>query len=228
MAAVLTTARSGSHTTRVWRKLRTERRHSSIMASCMNRVFAYPEEWFGAVYQGVFYGDRFEVSTYGRLRNAKTAHIYACGYGEGGYLQACISICGKRLNVRPHRCVAETLIENPYGYEIVNHLDGCKQHNDVWNLEWCTRPDNYRHALMMELVDPDVPAQLGRFSSLGVYSGSVNGMSKLTEADVLEIRARYVPKGKGSKCNRKELADAFGVSPNLISKIVRHEIWTHI
>lgn len=30
------------------------------------------EEWFGAIYQGVDYSWRFEVSTFGRLRNAKT------------------------------------------------------------------------------------------------------------------------------------------------------------
>ena len=70
--------------------------------------FGSIEEWRGAVYQGVDYGWRFEVSTWGRLRNAKTGHVYSFGYGDGGYLQACISINGKRLNVHVHRCVAET------------------------------------------------------------------------------------------------------------------------
>ena len=105
------------------------------------------EEWFGAIYQGVDYSWRFEVSTFGRLRNAKTKHIYSFGYGDGGYLQACVSINGKRLNVHVHRCVAETFLPNECGYEIVNHMDGCKQHNDVWNLEWCTRKENYFHAV---------------------------------------------------------------------------------
>ena len=34
------------------------------------------EEWFGAIYQGVDYSWRFEVSTFGRLRNAKTKSMY--------------------------------------------------------------------------------------------------------------------------------------------------------
>ncbi len=101
------------------------------------------EEWFGAIYQGVDYSWRFEVSTFGRLRNAKTKHVYSFGYGDGGYLQACVSVNGRRLNVHVHRCVAETFLPNECGYEIVNHMDGCKQHNDVWNLEWCTRKENY-------------------------------------------------------------------------------------
>ena len=186
------------------------------------------ETWIGAIYQGFDYSWRFEVSTFGRLRNAKTKHIYSLCYGDGGYLQACVSVYGKRLNVHVHRCVAETYLPNPCGYEIVNHRDGCKQHNEVWNLEWCTRQENYFHAVDMELIDYDVPALLGRYSSFGVYSGSCNGMAKLNEAAVVYIRSAYIPKGKGQKCNRRELASMFGVSPNLISKIVSGEIWTHI
>ena len=59
--------------------------------------FGSIEEWRGAVYQGVDYGWRFEVSTWGRLRNAKTGHVYSFGYGDGGYLQACISLNGEGL-----------------------------------------------------------------------------------------------------------------------------------
>lgn len=133
-------------------------------------------------------------------------------------MQACVSVHGSRLNVHVHRCVAETYLPNPHGCEIVNHRDGCKQHNDVWNLEWCTRRENYSHAVDMELIDFNVPALLGHNSSLGVYSGSCNGMAKLNEAAVAYIRSAYIPKGKGQKCNRVELADMFDVSPNLISK----------
>ena len=186
------------------------------------------EEWAGAVYQGVDYSWRFEVSTLGRLRNAKTKRIYSFGYGTNNYLQACVSVKGKRLNVRVHRCVAETFLDNPMGYEIVNHLDGCKQDNRLDNLEWCTRQENYFHAVDHELIDYDVPVLLGYHSHLGMYSGSWNGMAKLTEEAVRYIRQVYVPKGKGGKCNRRLLAEQLGVSVGLISQIVRYEIWTHV
>jgi len=186
------------------------------------------EVWRGAIYQGVDYSWRFEVSTFGNLRSTKTKKIYSFGYDSVGYYHACISINGRRLNVRAHRCVAETFLPNPGGYEIVNHIDGCKQNNRIDNLEWCSRIDNYRHAVEHSLINPDVPAQIGYFSHLGVYAGSGNGMSKLKESDVLYIRAEYIPRGMGKKCNRKELADLFGVSPNLISKIVNRSLWTHV
>lgn len=191
-------------------------------------TFPYAEEWFGAVYQGTDYSWRFEVSTYGRVRNAKTKRVYSFGYDDSGYLHVCVSVYGRRINVHVHRCVAETMIPNPWSLEIVNHKDGCKQHNDVWNLEWCTRKENYDHAVEMELIDYNVPARLGYFSHMGVYSGSYNGRSKLCEDDVRQIRTSYIPKGKGQKSNRKDLAEQYGVSPNLISKIVSGAIWTHI
>ena len=186
------------------------------------------ETWAGAIYQGFDYGWRFEVSTLGRVRNAKNKHVYSFGYGTGGYLQVCVSVSGQHLNVHVHRCVAETFIPNPYNYEIVNHKDGCKQHNDIDNLEWCTRSGNYFHAVDMELIDYSIPAQIGHNSSLSVYTGCCNGKSKLKEEDVICIRSAYQPRSKGQASNRKELALKYGVSPNLISKIVSGAIWTHI
>lgn len=191
-------------------------------------MYDFIEEWVGAFYQGVDLSWRIEISNHGRLRNAKTKKLYSFGYGANGYLQACVSVNGQRLNVRVHRCVAETFIPNPMGYEIVNHLDGCKQNNRLDNLEWCTRQENYFHAVDHELIDYDVPAMLGHYSHMGMYVGSWNGMAKLVEADVRYIREVYIPKGKGSKCNRKELAEQFSVSVGLISQIVKREIWTHI
>ena len=193
----------------------------------MNRFYD-DEKWFGAVYQGVDYGWRFEVSNLGRVRNAKTKRVYSFGYDGSGYLQVCVSVYGRRINVHVHRCVAETMLPNPMGFEIVNHIDGCKQHNDVWNLEWCSRRQNYSHAVDTELIDYSIPAQLGRNSYLGVYSGSCNGRAKLKEEDIRYIRKAYRPKRRGQQSNRMALAERYGVSPNLISKIVCGAIWRHV
>ena len=112
--------------------------------------------------------------------------------------------------------------------EIVNHIDGKKTNNRLDNLEWCSRRDNYNHAVEMDLIDPSIPYQLAQNSRFGYYQGSYNGMAKLTENDVIYIRSNYIPKGKGQKCNRQELAAYFGVSVGLISRIVKNEIWTHV
>ena len=45
-----------------------------------------------------------------------------------------------------HRLVAETFIPNPKNLGDVNHKDGCKANNILFNLEWCSRSDNQKHA----------------------------------------------------------------------------------
>lgn len=186
------------------------------------------EIWKGAVYQGVDLSWRFEVSTMGRIRNAKNQHIYKLHQGTGGYLQICTSIQGIRKNIHIHRCIAETFISNQLNLEIVNHKDGVKQNNFVLNLEWCDRKENYAHGVRLNLIDPAPTYEIARRSKMGMYKGSHNGMSKLTEDDVLYIRKQYIPKGKGQKCNRTVLAEQFGVSVGLISRIVKGEIWSHV
>ena len=186
------------------------------------------EQWAGAWYDGEDLSWRFEISTYGRIRNAITKRVYKSHIGTSDYLQICTSICGRNKNIRIHRCVAETFLPNWFNDEIVNHIDGNKQNNHLENLEWCSRKYNYAHAAQMDLIDTDNMFQFEMSSRGGQYQGSNNGMSKLTENDVRYIREHYIPKGKGQKCNRQELAVCFGVSVGLISRIVNNQIWTHV
>lgn len=54
--------------------------------------------------------------------------------------------------------------------------------------------------------------------------GSVNGNSKLTEKDVLDIRRRY----REGAMNQYELADQFGVTQSAVGAIVRGKTWRHV
>lgn len=60
----------------------------------------------------------------------------------------------------------------------------------------------------------------GRASHKGRVPGEKNGNSKLTESDVLAIREDGRP--------RAVVAALYGVSENLISKIVLRQAWKHI
>lgn len=89
-----------------------------------------------------------------------TGRVYTCGTGlwrelrssinNGGYLTAYVH--GKNRTV--HRLVAETFIPNPYNKSFVNHIDGDKTNNDVYNLEWCTASENEFHAYKNGLKRP--------------------------------------------------------------------------
>lgn len=63
-----------------------------------------------------------------------------------GYYQTVFRINGKRIYVRIHRLIAETLIPNPDNLPMVNHIDGNKLNNDLSNLEWYTNSYNTQEA----------------------------------------------------------------------------------
>jgi hypothetical protein len=68
---------------------------------------------------------------------------------DGRYLSVNITLRTERGNFLrqikyyTHRLIAETLIENPYNLNTVNHIDNNKKNNNVSNLEWLSQNDNW-------------------------------------------------------------------------------------
>lgn len=52
-----------------------------------------------------------------------------------------------------HRLIAQAFIPNPNNYLIINHKDGNKLNNDIYNLEWCTYSHNVKEAYKMGLCE---------------------------------------------------------------------------
>lgn len=59
----------------------------------------------------------------------------------------------KSKGIYLHQCVAEHFILNPESKKEVNHIDGTRDINNVWNLEFTTRKENVLHALRTGLVN---------------------------------------------------------------------------
>ena len=100
------------------------------------------------------FNGKYQVSSWGRVRNAETGNILIPYKNKKGYLK--IGLCdghGKSLKFRVNRLVAISFIENPNNYPQVNHKDGNKENNSFTNLEWVTDEENKKHAKCMRKGD---------------------------------------------------------------------------
>ena len=92
------------------------------------------------------YGEQYQVSNTGLVRNKLTGHILTLREDNKGYLRVRLSLHDKKATAKVHRLVAIAFIPNPYGKPQVNHIDTDKHNNNVQNLEWVTNGENQIHA----------------------------------------------------------------------------------
>ena len=93
---------------------------------------------------------RYQVSSWGRVRNAETGKVLKPYLNKKGYLK--VGLCnGERVpkKFRVNRLVAKAFIANPYDLPQVNHKDGNKENNSYTNLEWATNALNAKHRQLM-------------------------------------------------------------------------------
>lgn len=149
----------------------------------------------------------------------KTFNWKGCGqtrimkpaYDGSGYLRTMLKRDdGVIHTIKVHRIVAQTWVDNVEDKPEVNHINGIKDDNRAENLEWCTRQENITHCIENGLQY--------------ILKGEEIGNSKLTEKEVLEIRAKFIPR----VCGRKMLSKEYGVSEATIKEVVNRYTWKHI
>ena len=113
---------------------------------------------------------------------------------------------GKPVTVRRHRLVLEAF-HGPANGRVARHLDGDPGHDHADNLAWGTQRENCGDTI-----------RHGRTTC-----GTKNAQSKLTEAQVLEIRDRYAAGESG-----KALAAEFGIAQPTVVEICKRRTWRHI
>jgi hypothetical protein len=97
----------------------------------------------------------YEVSNYGRVKNAKTDRILKPTL-NGGYWAIGLRINNKTTTAFAHRLVATYFMVCPDETYVVNHKDGIKTNNHVENLEWVSQSENCKHAYRLNLNTPTI------------------------------------------------------------------------
>lgn len=168
------------------------------------------EEWRDVV----GYDGYFQVSNMGRVRGVKRKYgkerVLSPATNKYRYKVVCLCVNYVQKTALVHQLVMDAFVgKTPEGLEI-NHKNGDKGDNRLENLEFCTPRENMLHSYR----------ELGRLSA----RGERNGMAKIAEEDVVEIK-RLLASGEYSF---RSLATMFGLSPASIADIKAGRTWRHI
>jgi hypothetical protein len=81
------------------------------------------------------------------LTRNKDEHYLKPAMKQNGYYHVHLTKNGVALQVPVHRLVAEAFLPNQEKKKCVNHKDGNKTNNNLYNLSWATYKENNDHAL---------------------------------------------------------------------------------
>ena len=167
----------------------------------------------------------YEISNKGRCRSKAHITTYTTSRGtytrrfEGSLLKPFINPDGykcivlrlskKKTTFRIGRLVAQAFIPNPDNKPQVNHINGNKLCDKVWNLEWNTNSENMLHAYKLGL-------EKGR-------KGEAHHRARFTEKQINKMRKLYK-----DGINVCKIAKLFDTSHQTISDIVHYKRWRHI
>jgi len=97
---------------------------------------------------------RYLVSSLGRVKNRMSGYVFAQNLAGNGYPFVKLMLGSIQIERYVHRLAAEAFYDgNHQGLE-VNHIDGDKCNNCIWNLEWVTGAQNIQHAYDTRLRKP--------------------------------------------------------------------------
>jgi len=170
----------------------------------LNFIIMYQEKEVN--YNGRIYTVTSEGRIFRTGGKPKERHELKGGKETTGYLSTRIG--GKAMRI--HVLVATTFLIRPEGKMHVNHKNGIKHDNTLENLEWCTHRQNIDHAVINHLTS--------------LNRGSKNGMAKITEEIVMNIKKEYKPHVFG----RKAICEKYGITLACLKDIIRGRSWNHV
>ena len=85
--------------------------------------------------------ENYSVSDHGNVRNDKTGKVIKTCANNQGYGH--VNLWKEKRHCRKvHFLVASAFLDNDENKPMVDHIDGDRMNNDVFNLRWATRSEN--------------------------------------------------------------------------------------
>lgn len=128
------------------------------------------------------YEGKYAITSCGKVWSYEYENFLSQHKDHKGYLRVDLCKDGVKKNFKVHRLVADAYIPNPNGYETVDHIDSCKTHNWVNNLQWMSRENNIKKArnkqvLCVELNKTFISAKEASIALKVCYS-SITGVCR--------------------------------------------------
>jgi len=153
--------------------------------------------------EGLWVADPGSGSVY-----SNRCHRYIGGHDTKGYRVTTLHLDGVRKQIKLHRFIWISVNGIPSEGTMIDHINRDKSDNRIINLR---------------LVDAKLNSRNRR-----KYTGENNPAAKIDQETVSKIRQEYAKRDKDiyhhDKSYRK-LAKKYSVSPTLIAKIIKKEIW---
>lgn len=163
------------------------------------------------------YEGLYQISNFGNVKSfikykGTNERILKMRANNRGYFYVCLHKKGGQKYFTAHRLAALTFIPNPSNKRTVNHINGVKTDNRLFNLEWNTDSENISHAYRSGLKNSSFPI------------GEKHHSSKHTSKEILEIRDL----AKSKRFKQSEIAEFYNCGQKNIGYIVNRKIWKHI
>ena len=157
------------------------------------------------MWKKVYGFDDYLCSEQGEIYSLKRNRILK-GRSMKGYRRVVLMKDGKTIDALVHRLIAQTFIPNPENKPEVNHKDGNKKNNSVFNLEWCTHKENVHHAMKTGLkndrkVNDEKLNEIRRLISEGKRNTEIEKITGIPRKTVSNIRIGKYYKEKEREVN---------------------------
>lgn len=172
------------------------------------------EQWrdipgFEGWYQVSNHGRVKRIASYKTRKGKNTLKPYP---NRKGYLVVRLYVGGNSFDFAVHDLVIRTFTGPRPAGTTINHCNGVKTDNTPDNLEYLTPAQHKEHTVNI----------LGK-NALPDNTGERNGMAKLNEVAVREIRQLY-ESGKSVT----KIGEMFGVSRRQVKGVVNKTSWKHV
>ena len=183
-------------------------------------IYEDEERWVPLKYKNI--KPMYEISTYGEIRNKNTGKILSKTKNEKGYCMIGLMTDTqpvKQKTFKVHILVASTFIIKPEISNLekltVNHKNGDKEDNSIYNLEWLTFSENIRHSYKEGL---NIPRR-----------GILNGCA-LYNDNLIRFICKSIANKHKSNDIIKNVKNKYNIEINkhTVSDIKRKKRWKHI